>query len=399
MGWKSTLLICLLILLIGAAATLVIFSTEPTAIQSGATKETAMLVDVTEVKQGTFRPTIQAMGTVEPSQDIVLSPRVSGEIIDRSPNFSPGGFVEQGETLLQVDPADYKNILLQRKSELNEVRADYEVEMGRQEAARREYQLYGDTLSTESESLVLREPQLQAIKSRLESAEAAVEQAELELERTTIKAPFDAHILSRNVNVGSQVAAGEELGRLVGLDTYWVEATIPLSKLRWLDFSNEGQGSEVRIRNRTAWAEDEYRTGYLYRLVGALEEQTRMARVIIEVPDPLAYRSENSDLPRLMIGSFVEAHIKAKPLSGVTRLNRDYIRQGDTVWIMEEEELHIQDVDIVFEDAQYAYISSGLNGEDQVVTTNLTTVTDGAPLRLEESETISEQDTASVNIE
>lgn len=400
MDWKKTLLICLLILLFGAASTMIIFSTEPTAKQSGATKETAMLVDVTEVQQGTFQPTIRAMGTVEPSQDIVLSPRVNGEVLDRSPDFTPGGYVEKGEVLLQIDPSDYETTLEQRKSELSQVLSDLKIEMGRQEAAQREYQLYGDTLSDDGEALVLREPQLQSVKSSVESARAAVKQAELELERTTIKAPFDAHILSRNVNVGSQVAAGEELGRMVGMDTYWVEATIPLSKLRRLDFSgNEGEGSEVRIRNRTAWGEAEFRTGYLYRLVGALEEETRMARVLIEVPDPLAYRDENSDQPRLMIGSFVEAHIKAKPISNVTRLNRDYIRQNDTVWVMEDGKLQIREVDIVFEDARYAYISNGLNGQDQVVTTNLTTVTDGAPLRLEESETVSEQDTVSVNIE
>lgn len=399
MDWKKTLLICLLILFTGVAATVIIFSTEPTASQTGATKETAMLVDVTKAQQGTFRPVIRAMGTVVPSQDVILSPRVSGEIIDRSQNFTPGGFVQKGELLLQIDPSDYENILRQRESELTRALADLKIEMGRQEAARREYQLYGDTLPAESEALVLREPQLQSVKSQVESARAAVEQAELELERTTIEAPFDAHILSRSVNVGSQVAAGEELGRLVGLDSYWIEAAVPLSKLRWLNFSDEGQGSEVRIRNRTAWAEDEYRSGYLYQLVGALADQTRMARVLISVPDPLAHHSENSDLPRLMIGSFVEVHIRAKPIEDVTRLNRDYIRQNDTVWIMEDGELQIQEVDVVFEDAQYAYISSGLTGGDQIVTTNLTTVTDGAPLRLEESETTTEQDTVSVNIE
>jgi hypothetical protein len=121
--------------------------------------------------------------------------------------------------------------------------------------------------------------------------------------------------------------------------------------------------------------------------VGTLEDETRMARVLITVPDPLAYQAEHADLPPLMVGSFVEASIEAKTLDEVIRLSRDYIRQNETVWTMEDGKLRIKDVDIVFEDARYAYIDSGLNPDDRVVTTNLSTVAEGASLRLEDSDT------------
>lgn len=386
MNWKKTLLVCLGILLVAGAGITLIFSTEPTAERAGATRETAMLVDVVSVARDTVQPTIEAMGTVQPSQDIVLSPRVSGEIIRRSEAFTPGGYVEQGDVLLQLDPSDYENTLQQRRSDLRQAVSDLEIEMGRQNVAQQDYQLLDDTLSGENRELVLREPQLNAARSQVESARAAVQQAELNLQRTTIRAPFDAHILSRNANVGSQVGLGDNLGRLVGLDTYWVEATVPLSKLRWLTIPDDGaQGSPVRIRNRTAWGEGEYRTGYIYRLVGALENQTRMARVLIAVPDPHSYQSDNADRPTLMIGTYVEALIQARALNDVIQLNRDYVRDDDTVWGMEDGALRIKDVNIVFRDAQYAYIDEGLSEGDRVVTTNLSTVTDGAPLRLEGS--------------
>jgi RND family efflux transporter MFP subunit len=393
MNWKKTLLICFIILITGLALTTLIFSTEPTASQTGATQETAMLVDVTSVHQGTLPLLPNATPPVQPPHDTTLSPRVNAEVINRSPSFTPGGYVEKGEVLLQIDSTDYKNTLQQRKSDLLQAQSDLNLEMGRQEAAQSEYRIFGDTLTEENEARVLRQPQLNAVKASVESAQAAVDQAELELQRTTIKAPFDAHILSRNVNVGSQVAAGEQLGRLVGLDEYWVEATVPVSKLRWLTFSEDGdsEGSKVKIRNRTAWEEGEYREGYLDKMMGALEEQTRLARVLISVPDPLAYHAENTDLPKLMIGSFVEATLQGEELTDVIRLNRDYIRTDDTVWIMEDQQLHIKDVDIVFRDEQYAYIADGLNEQDQVVTTNLTTVTEGAPLRLEATDSTSSE--------
>ena len=392
MNQKKTLIFSLIILAIGIGVVLIIFNTEPTAKRGGASKETAMLVNVTEVNRGSFRPNIVALGTVKPSQDIVLSPRVSGEIISRAQEFVPGGYVKKGELLLQIDPSDYKNKLQQRKSELQQAQADLNVEMGRQTVALRDYQLVDESLSGENKDLVLRKPQLNAAKSRVQSSEAAVNQAQLELDRTSIDAPFNAHILSRNVNVGSQVSPGQNLAHLVGLDNYWVEATVAVAKLRWLTFpkNNDKQGAMVSIRNRSAWPEGEFRKGYLYRMVGSLEDQTRLARILINVPDPLSYKPENKELPVLMLGTYVEASIKGKEIADVVRLKRDYVRKNETVWVMENEKLRIRNVNVLLTDAQYAYITEGLNEGDKVVTTNLSTVVDGAKLRLT-SDTVAAQ--------
>ncbi len=390
-NWKKTLLFSLIILLAGGVVTVLIFLTEPTADRETATRETAMLVEVTGVERGNFNPTIVATGTVVPEQEITLRPRVSGEIIQRSPAFTPGSFVKKGEVLLQIDPADYKNSLRLRESELLQATADLEMEMGRQFVAQKDYELLGDSLPGENKALVLREPQLNAEKSRVDAARADVEQAELELQRTTIRAPFDAHILNRNANVGSQVAPGENLGRLVGVNTYWVEVTVPPSALRWLTFPEDEneKGSEVRIRNRTAWPEGQYRQGYLFRLVGTLEDQTRLARVLVAVPDPLGYQADSPDLPVLMIGSYVEVGIRGKELTDVIRIDRDYIRKDETVWVMEDERLSIREIDIEFRDEDFAYVVNGLKEEDQVVTTNLATVAEGARLRVEAAGTAS----------
>lgn len=383
---KKTLLISLAILIAGAVVTLFIFLTEPVAEPEAAVSETAMLVEITGVEQGNFRPSITATGQVIPEQEINLSPRVSGEIIEVAGNFTPGSFVRKGEKLLQIDPSDYRNTLRLRESELMQAKADLDMEMGRQYVAQKDYELFEEEIPEENQALILREPQLQSVKSRIEAASASVEQARLDLQRTSITAPFDAHILNRNANVGSQVAPGNNLGRLVGVDMYWVEVSVLPSRLQWLDFPDENntRGSEVRIRNRTAWSENQYRQGYLYQLIGTLEEQTRLARVLVAVPDPLARNLE--DEPVLMIGSFVEVNIQAKEITDVIRLDRSLIRQDQTVWLMEDGRLNIQEVDILLQDENYAYISSGMTSEDQVVITNLATVVEGARLRVEEQD-------------
>jgi RND family efflux transporter MFP subunit len=381
---SKTIIASLLILFIGGAATIVIFKTEPVAVQETATIETAMLVDVIRVQRGDYYPLIITTGTVEPEQDIVLSPLVGGEIIRRSPAFTPGGFVKKGEILLRIEPADYEIALEMKQSDLHQANADYDLEMGRQKIAELDYKLLEESLTLESDALVLREPQLNVVKARVEAAEAAVRQARLELERTVIRAPFDAQVLSRNVNIGSQVSPGDDLGRLAGTDVYWVMVTIPLSHLEWLSFSEgSNKGSEVRIRNRTSWKDGEYRTGYLNSLIGELDDQTRLARALVSVPDPLVLNGGNKDLPPLIIGEFVEAVITGQMIPDVIRLNRDFIRKDEMVWVMEDGKLSIRDVDVVFRDAEFAYISEGLNINDLVVTTSLSTVVEGVSLRTE----------------
>ncbi|MEQ8879145.1 MAG: efflux RND transporter periplasmic adaptor subunit [Cyclobacteriaceae bacterium] len=383
MAKKRTFIISILILLSSVVVSSVVFLTEPTAKREGATKKTAMLVEVIEVTRGNFKPLVEATGNVQAAMDITLSPRVGGEITSISENFIPGSFVKKGEVLLQIDPSDYQNTVRLRQSDLQLAKADLAVEMGRQDVAQKDYELIGDELSQENQNLVLRKPQLESAKANVAAAEAALEQARLSLERTTIRAPFDAHIITRNANTGSQVSPGDDLGRLVGMDEYWIIANVPVSKVSRLSFSDEGaeKGSRVKVFNPNIWPYDQFREGKLFRLIGALDNKTRLARMLVSVQDPLVRKSQSDTLPPLMIGTFVETQIEAKEIQDVVRLSRDYMRKEGTVWVMQDGKLSIREVDIIFEDADYAYIASGLEDGEQVVTTNLATVVEGSLLR------------------
>ena len=383
----KTLLICAVLILAGAATLLLIFSTEPVPQRESAVRETAMLVDVTPVEVGSFRPLIQATGVVRPAREILLRPRISGEVVELTGAFVPGGFVDEGGLLLRIDDADYQILLQQRESELQQAIALLEVEHGRQDIAERDYRELGKTLEDDNRALVLREPQLRSAEAAVQSARAALEQARLDLARTRIVAPFDAQVLSRDANLGSQVSNGDTLARLVGVDQYWVETTVPLDRLRWLDFPGEGaeQGSSVVLRHRTAWPENLTRSGQLYRLVGELEGDTRMARLLVTVEDPLALQEDSAAMPPLLIGSFVQCILEGREIKDVVKIDRKHVRKDDTAWVMKDDRLEIRKLDIVFQDAEHAYAREGLEDGDQVVTTSLSTVREGASLRLKNS--------------
>jgi RND family efflux transporter MFP subunit len=381
-----TIVLCLLMLLAAAGVTTVIFLTEPTADRVTTTRETAMLVEVAEVEYGTFQPEIAAMGMVVPEQDIILRPRVAGEIVNVASGFTPGGFVEQGEILIHIDPADYEMALLERQSALREAEAALAMELGRQDVAKQDYELLGQRLDPASEALVLRRPQLDSARARVEAARAALRRAELDLERTQVRAPFDAYILERNANLGSQVSESSDLGRLVGVARYWVEATVPVSSLEWIAFPEDGVAAAgVRVRDRTAWPQGIFRSGSVHSLIAALDQRTRLARLLVTVPDPLARQPGNAGLRPLIAGAYVETLISGRPVADVVRIPRDHLRQNDRVWLMVDGQLRIRDVEVVLRDRRHAYIRSGIDADSLVVTTNLSTVVEGAPLRVEEN--------------
>ena len=379
----KTLAICALLIATAVAALWLIFNTEPTAERETATRTTAMLVETTRAKAGTFRPTIKALGTVTAARDITLRPQVGGQITEVAGNFTPGGFVSAGEVLLRIDEADYRNALRQRETELQQAIANLEIELGRQDVAEQDYRALERTLPPEKKALVLREPQLRSADAQVQAAEAAVEQARLDLQRTSVTAPFDAQVITQQVNLGSQVAAGDALGRLVGTDVYWIETTVPVARLSWLSFPGDDEaGSAVRVRNRTAWPAGQSRGGSLYKLIGELESQTRLARVLVAVEDPLARNINGKVVPRLLLGEFVECRIRGRAIADAYRIRREHIRKNDTLWIMRDGKLEIRPLNIVVRDDRFAYVREGINEQDQVVTTNLSTVNEGARLRL-----------------
>ncbi|TWU17128.1 Multidrug resistance protein MdtA precursor [Novipirellula galeiformis] len=380
--WLSiigTSIACLAILSAAAAAIVVINRTEPTAKQINATRKSAALVETMTVERGTFSPTLRVLGTVQPAQEIVLSPRVSGQVVEVSPQFIPGGRVSKGDLLLRIDPADFENALSIQESELEQVEASLKIEEGRQSLAAKELKLLEGTIDDTNRELVLRAPQIASIRAEVNAAKAAVERAKLDLARSSIFAPFDAQVISRSVNVGSQVSPSDELAQLVGIDEYWISAALPVRSLRWVQFPTSDQpGSSVTLRNPDAWPVGTEKQARIARMIGTVDERTRLAQVLVTVADPLG---EATDTPPLILQSLIEVQIEGRAIENAVRLQRRYVREGDTVWVMKEGQLQICETDVLFRDAEYAYIGEGLQSGDEVVITTLATVAEGVGLR------------------
>lgn len=383
-SWILSLAAIVALLALSSGVIWWIYNSEPDAKRVDARRRTAMLVETTGVARGSYEPRFVVIGQVQAKEDVQLSPRVEGQIVEQAQAFEAGRLVKAGEWLVKLDRSDYENTVAQRTSALHQAEAELDVEMGRQRVAQLDYELLKEEVPVASLDLILRKPQLDVAKANVEAAKALLEQAKLELSRTTIRAPFDAQVLSREVAVGSQVASGASLGRLVGVEEYWVVASVPLDKLRHIKTvqTGGGQGSKASMRHRTAWPASARREGRVENLIGALDGTTRLARVNIRVEDPLAIRPANRDQPQLVIGTLLEVTIVGAPIEGVIRIERAHLREDSTVWVKRDGKLRILPVEVAFMDADHAYISEGLPEDARVVTSGLSSVVDGAALRL-----------------
>lgn len=233
----------------------------------------------------------------------------------------------------------------------------------------------------------MRKPQLETARARLKAARARLDQARLDLERTVIRAPFPAVVQQREVNLGARVAANASLLTLFGTDEYWVEVVVPVQQLHWLDIPRKAgeRGSPVRVYDAAAWGEGVYRRGRVLRLGADLEEQGRLARLLVAVEDPLGLRMEESERARLFVGSYVRVEMEGRRLESVATLDRSLLRDGDRVWIMNaENRLEIRPVEIVFRHRDRVLISGGIRAGERLVASGLAAAVAGQPLRTKE---------------
>lgn len=345
----------------------------------------AALVNVQAVEYQARQIQISAMGTVRPKQEVHLKPQVNGEIVAMNDEFLPGGLFNDGGVLLQIDDTDYRLMVKQLASEVAKAEAELQLEQGNQLVALKELELLGESVSDEERFLMLRQPQLENLRAALSVAESRLEQARINLQRTEIHAPFNAIVYSRDVNLGTRVTSASDLAMLVGTDAYWVEVSVPVSRLRWIDIpqSRSEQGALVRVYDQAAWGDGAYRTGQVVRLSAALEEKGRMARLLVEIPDPQALKKDNSRKPRLLLNSYVRVEIEGQEIASTAAITRDLLRDNDTVWVMDEDNrLDIRKVDIAFRGEEEIYLTAGIESGERLITSLLPTPVQGMPLRL-----------------
>ncbi|MCP3977898.1 MAG: efflux RND transporter periplasmic adaptor subunit [bacterium] len=342
------------------------------------------MVRVQAVELQDLQLTVKSQGTVRPRTESMLVPEVSGRVIEVSPSFESGGFFEEGDLLLRIDPHDYRQAAVQSHSavaaaelRLAEIRAEAEI-------ARKEWDDLG---SGEATPLTLFEPQLLQAEAALASAEAARGRAERDLERTAVRAPYAGRVRTKEVDLGQFVGRGARLGTIYAIDFAEIRLPLPDHELAFvrLPLGYRGEGETPAQPEVVLTAEFAGRVhtwhGRIVRTAGEIDPQSRMVRAVARVENPYA-RGADRERPPLAAGMFVEAEIVGRSVENVSVIPRSALRSGDQVLILDDENrLRFRDVTVLRLTPERAILSDGLATGDRVCLSAISAVTDGMRVR------------------
>lgn len=347
------------------------------------------LVEVTPINYGQASPVLQVGGEVLASKSVVITPQVSGRIVQMLGDLAPGTVVHKGDILVQIDESDYVLEQQKAKAELSQAMASYEQELGEQAVANRELEILtqqnmASELSEQQRKLILRHPQLIQAKAEVDAAKSTLEKANLDVERTQILAPFTGIISEKYVDLGLQVSTTSSIVELVDSEEYWIKVALPASYISRLDFASDTAGSNVEVYLTGNYNTDgsnekvrNVRQGEVYKRYPELDSATRQAQVLVRVMDPLALHDKNKGKPQLLVNDFVSLKIFGKALDSVFVVDEDVVHNGNQVWVYDKGRLRIQALDVIWREAGRVFLGAGLHDGDLLITTDIANVTDG----------------------
>lgn len=324
----------LLILLIGGAVVFAVATMKPKSKPQPKEEPKPTEVSVVAAQPGEHRLSVHSQGTVAPRREISLVAEVSGRIVKVNPAFVAGGQISAGETLVEIDPRDYRFAVVQAKSQVAEAEQRLATERGQARQKKREWRNLGND---EANDLFLRKPQIAAAKASLDAAKANLEKAELNLRRTKISVPFSGLVRSTSVDLGQYVGPGTQLGK--AFDTSVVEVRLPLTdaeaglvELPLGVASGElSEGAKVELFGTVAGIPRTWQAR-IARTDASLDTRTRLYYAVAEVEAPYSAEQEAP----LMVGLFVEAQIAGKLLQNVIEIPRKALYKRNLIYTVDD---------------------------------------------------------------
>lgn len=331
-----------------------------------------------------YRVVLNSFGRVQPRTEGELVAQVSGQIMDISPNFRDGGFFEAGETLVTIDPRDYRIQVDIAAAELANAKVNLEEQLALADQARKDREILNKRgLASD---YALRKPQVAAARSQIDAAQAKLAQAQLAVERTRIKAPYAGRILSRSVDRGVVVSSNQALARIYATDRVEVKLPLKNSELGYVDlpenYRNQAVGGDslpsVTIINNLGPQPEQWQAR-LVRTAGAIDEQSQQLYVTAQIENP--YLADQDGRRQLKIGQYVTAQIQGRVIKDAIVIPNSAIYQGSYVYLVDQGLLQRTGIEVVWQNGEESLIGSGLKAGDQLVLTPLGQVSSGTPVK------------------
>lgn len=311
-------------------------------------------VEVLVLMSQPFQVTVQTQGIIKPVQEINLVTQVAGRVTQINKAFQVGNLFEANNTLVSLDDRDYRYALVEAKSQVAVAERELALEKGQSRQAKREWRDLG---SEEANALFLRKPQLRAAQAALESALAAQQQAQLNLERTTISVPFAGAVLEKRVGLGQYLSPGTVVGTVY--ESAKVEVRLPLSNkqlaLSGLDLRNPAANEvEVLLSTELAGTTQQWQA-QLVRFDTTVDRTTRFFHVIAQVSEPFNTKYHSKPL---LVGLFVKAQIPGLSFPVAYQIPERAVVSGEVFIVDDNNQLQALPVEIISREQELLWVKS-----------------------------------------
>ncbi|MEM9617766.1 MAG: efflux RND transporter periplasmic adaptor subunit [Pseudomonadota bacterium] len=363
---------------IGANMAMSIFSPKPEE-KEEVIKATPVVV--AEAQAERVRLSVSAQGEARPRTQINLTSQVSGKINYVSPQFIEGGAFEEGDVLVRIEPAEFEFRVVQARANVAQARNRFASEEAEARIARKDWEELGQG---EGSALALREPQMAEAEAALASARAILREAELQLERTTIRAPFKGRVQTQLANLGQFVRPGDNLGEIFSSDVMEVALPLTDSELGELGLTigfrkdANNPGPDVVLTALVA-GEPRIWRGRIAHTDSGYDRQTRVLFAYAEVDDPYGAGADNG--APLAAGLFVTAEIQGREIDNSVVVPRAALRGNDQVFVARDDDtLEIRKVAVASSDRNRAILIGGVEPGERVITSPVRGAADGIEL-------------------
>ncbi|MEO1015911.1 MAG: efflux RND transporter periplasmic adaptor subunit [Pseudomonadota bacterium] len=374
-------IVILLVLGVGGAQILAALAPEA---EEATEPPQALSVFAEPVRTADLKLTVKAQGEVRPRREIALSAQVSGRISYVSPNFEDGGFIRRGETLARIETADFELAVVRAQSVVAAAEQRLAREQAEAEIALQDLQDLG---IDDPSPLARREPQLAEAQASLDSAMAQLRDAELALERTAIRSPFEGRVREKSVDIGQFVSPGVSIGRVFSTDAAEVALPINDDELGRIGLplafaeTAENPGPPVVFSQNVAGLPRTW-TGRVTRTAAAFNAQSRLINVFAEVEDP--YGAGADDGAPMAPGLFVSAEVQGATIEDIIWAPRSALRGTDRLFVgdLDESVLRIRQVDLIYSDESGAYLRSGVEPGELAIVSPIQAAFDGMRIEI-----------------
>ena len=369
-------------ILLGSIVITVVLIRNPTRVSESAPEIIPISVRVAEVRSESVQLFIESQGKAQAARQASLSSNVQGPVAWVSPSLEAGAYVKAGEPLLRLELADFETAVARSRATYEQASA--EAEFAAADLARIT-ELAAKRLASESE-LQNAERAATVTSARLADAVAALEQSELDAERSILRAPFNAVVASRDVELGQFVNRAQSVAVLFDADSVDVRVPLAIRQLGYLDvpmgFRGEFESVQApKVELVGSYGGKQYIwEGKLLRTEATIDPNSNTVQSIIRIEQPTAdLGGETIPLP---IGLFVEARIAGKLVEDIISLPRSAIRNNSQVLVVDaENKMYYRDVDIFRLEQDRVLISGGLVPGEKICTSPIQAVVDGMSVR------------------